>query len=77
MFDHSIANQPLFHTNTPTNNNGTYVLIRTDHGQGTAQFLFRILLGGVIFVINTAVQIIIPGTSTMQPINAKKILMKL
>ena len=37
--------KPLFENKTPHDNKGTYVLIGTDHGQGTAQFMLRILLG--------------------------------
>ena len=45
IFRDSVANIPLFSTNTPSHNSGTYVLFGTDHGQGTSQFMMRILLG--------------------------------
>ena len=45
IFDPSLSNSPLFSTITPSQQDGTYVLIGTDHGQGTAQFMIRILLG--------------------------------
>ena len=37
---------PLYKTKTPATQDGTYVLIGTDHGKGAAQFLIRFLLGG-------------------------------
>ena len=46
IFDPTIAIIPLFQSKTPSQTDGTYVMIGTDHGQGTAQFLLRILLLG-------------------------------
>ena len=45
IFDPTLSTIPLFKTKTPTHADGTYVIIGTDHGQGTAQFLMRLLLG--------------------------------
>ena len=41
----SPTNIPLYHYNVDTNEQGIYVLIGTDHGQGTAQFMLRLNLG--------------------------------
>ena len=41
----NLSTIPLFSTHTPSKNDGTYVMIGTDHGQGTSQFMIRILLG--------------------------------
>ena len=45
IWDTAFSNIPLFSTNTPMQIDGTYLMIGTDHGQGTAQFLMRTLLG--------------------------------
>ena len=44
IFEPSVSNIPLFSLKTPLHDDGTYVMIGIDHGQGTAQFMMRILL---------------------------------
>ena len=41
----SDPNNPLFGYHTSSHDCGVFVLIGTDHGQGIAQFLARLLLG--------------------------------
>jgi hypothetical protein len=43
IFTETLRETPLFGTRTYADNSGTYILIGTDHGQGTAQFMLRIL----------------------------------
>ena len=45
IWDPILSDSPLFGNKTPSQDDGTYVLIGTDHGQGTSQFMMRILLG--------------------------------
>ena len=49
IFEPLQSSIPLFETKTPSDNSGTYALIGTDHGKGTAQFQYRILLGASSF----------------------------
>ena len=39
------SNHPLYQYKIENNDHGIYVLIGTDHGQGTAQFMLRLNLG--------------------------------
>ena len=43
--DYDSATEPLFSYRTKSSEKGIYVLMGTDHGQGTAQFLIRLNLG--------------------------------
>ena len=45
IFDSDAPNKALIQPSSSNNDSGTYVLIGTDHGQGTSQFLICILLG--------------------------------